>query len=200
MRLWRVKHFHEIGRNLYKRPEVFFLTPNHFSILTDPCEYFWYDLNGGRPADPTARAWRGYTNGKAFITDTQGTERYRDVISGNNLKKESPRIKCLVCGGNVVTGEVVGKNLIVKTLRGPKNKQEQVSPPWGMTYENTPWLIHQATNRQNGDVVNPFGHFGGRNTGKPVYYPLVGWKPVKLPLAWLEEVDEIPNPYNPPMP
>lgn len=202
--LYRVKHWYEIDKKLFKRPEVTFLLPNQFSLLTEAYQWWWYSLNGGRAVDPTAQKWRGYTNGRAFITDNKGTETYRDVISGRNLKKAYPKIKRLVCGGNVVTGTVLGKNLVIKTLRAPRNLKDIVNPPWGLTYETHPWYIHHATNRATGDVVNPFTQLGGRNTGVPVLYPLVGWgNPAKMPLSLLERIEagqEIPNPYNPPMP
>lgn len=201
--LWRVKHWHEVGGKLVKRPQVNFFPPNQYSILTDAFQYFWFNLNGGFPCDPNTQKWNGYTNGRAFITDTQGTEVYRNVISGKNLNKGPPRIKRLACGGNVVKGTVSGKFLIVETIKGPKNKQDVVSPPWGMTYENRPWFIHHATNRHQGDVVNPFTMFGGRNTGVPVLYPFMGWgAPLKISLKLLERIEpgqEIPSPYVPPM-
>lgn len=201
--LWRLRHWHETGGKLVKRPEVYFFKPNQFSILLDSFQWWWYSLNGGVDTDPTGQKWRGYTNGRAFITDTQGTDKYRDVISKRNLKKGPPRIKRMACGGNVLKGTVSGKNLIVETLRGPRNVKDQISPPWGMTRATHPWFIHEATNRHVGEIVNPFTHFGGREKGVGVAYPFMGWgNPLKIPLSLLERIEpgqEIPSLYNPSM-
>jgi len=209
--LYFVKHDYEIGFTRAPRnaPEVHYL--DHYTKLTKPWQLFWWNLN--RPAGvsdaETKRQFKKYTANDAFITDQKGSDTRADYINGTNLDKEPIEIKCLFCGGNVITGDEVFEGgkwwLYPKFIDAFKDPTIYA----GMTNESHPWFIHRATNIGN-DLpdgtrrVNPMGWFSGRNTGIPDYYIFVG-NPNKLtryPLNWLFKlgVDEaIPNTYNPNM-
>ncbi len=205
--LYFIKHDWELqgwrGRNPYKAPEVHYL--DHYTKLTPAWQNFWFNLN--RPSEFSdsynKTQFAKYTASNAFITDYKGSDLLADYINGTNLDKPPMEIKCLFCGGNVVTGFDDGIYLYPSFLNGMDN------PPAPITYKTHPWFIHQATiisidlpdgKRQ----INPFVNFGGRNTGIPVYHPFMGnpQKLVKYPLHWVRKLgadEAIPNPYNPSM-
>lgn len=187
-------------------PEVHFF--DHFTKLYEPWQRFFYGLNN--PSGFGESHWKakfaGYTSSDAFITDYHGSDDFADYINKTNLDKEPMSIKCLACGGNVVSG-VMGDD----EWFYPNYLDAFKAPPFGITYQTHPQFIHVATNISN-DIpntngqryVNPFIDFGGRSTGIPVYYPFMGNlnKTVRYPKAWVRKVlksEPIPNPYNPPM-
>jgi hypothetical protein len=193
---WFIKHDWEIGftRPLSGAPEVHYL--GHYNKLTPEWQEFFYKLNNpiGFSEEFWKKQWAAYTADNAFITDYKGSLTHADYINRTNLDQPPMEIKCLVCGGNVLKGRVSGQYLYPEYI----NAFEK--PPVGITYQSHPWLIHHATNIKY-PYVNPFTSFGGRNTGIPVYYPLIAnpLHEVRYPLAWLRKVEVIPNPYVPPM-
>jgi hypothetical protein len=208
--LYFIRHDWEIGdfeRSPRNAPEVHYL--DHYTRLTYAWQFFWYGLNQpvGYAEAELKRAWLGYTNGKSFITDYKGSDTHTDYVTPS-IRDEDMQIKCLFCGGNVVTGKEV-KDDKGKWWLYPHFLNAFDGPPTGMTYQSHPWFIHHATNIA-GDLpdgtrqVNPFTMLGGRNTGIPIYYPFMG-NPNKLtryPLEWLRKLganEPIPSPYNPPM-
>lgn len=208
-RLYYIKHDYEIGgyfREPRNAPEVHFL--DHYTKLTEAWQRFWFGLNSpvGFTSEQLKRAWRGYTNSKAFITDYKGTDLFHDYISHENISEPDPSYKCLFCGGNVVTGDEVFEN--GEHWLYPEYLDTSLSPP-DITYETHPWFIHHATNIAN-DLddgtrqVNPFTQLGGRLTGVPILYYFGGnkAKQVRYKLKYLRELapdEPIPSPYNPPL-
>ena len=215
-RLYLLKHDWNMGhvRSCFKAdgspatgcPEVWFFRPNHYSWLTKEWQYFWFRLNGGdpeRPAPDDLRAWRGYTASNAYITDAKGPDIYRDWIGRERLSLEDPKIKCLSCGGNVFAGKEVFDRIWY--LEPDMLDGTRPPPSFEWIRQNHVWeaVIHDATNTVTGTpIVNPFTHFGGRDTGKPVLNPFVGRMQVRIPLFMLEKLplgSVRPSPYVPPM-
>lgn len=214
--LYRIRHDFEVG---YARPcvatmggcpEVWFLRENQFNWLTREWQEYWFWLNrGDRTVAGDLKAWSAYTNGHAFITDYNGTDDFHDYITNDNEGKPypdvDPKIKRLVCGGNVVTGtefEFRGAKYL-----SPVFMDASQLPDYSITYKTHPWLVHHAVNVTSANKANPFAYantkYGGRNNGAYILYPFMGvGEDARISMGLLEKLPlgaSIPNPYYPPM-
>jgi hypothetical protein len=204
---YRLRWDWERGSQFYNHPRtgkpgiLNFLQLQH-NNLNEAWQRFWFSLNTVADYNLSVKAWNGYTSGNAFLTDGYGTDYFRNYITGENLSKGYPKIETKGCVGNVVCG--VGEPvrlwqgwlwLRIETLDITK------PPPVGMTYQTHPHLIHHAT-VSAGSKCNPFPHLGGRNTGRPVYFPVTSKGAVYYPLKYLQKLplgSLPPNPYYPAM-
>lgn len=204
VQLYRVKHLFELGPvqddgQYAGVPEVLYL--GHYVTFTRDWQRYGVMINNLDPDHPNADALkvsRVLTSGDRFLCDFHPGHNY---ISGDDADLPDPKAKCLIARGNVVTG-IEGKLnsgipvLYVTVLDATK-------PPDFSIRER--WLNPEATNIVFASQhVNPFDTLGGRNTGIPLRYPLMGI-PSMRPYIRMSELEKLPlgsvppSPYVPPM-
>lgn len=202
---YRILYDWEIGklRNAAPCPAIVNFQQMQHNSLNKEWQEFWFGLNRTGNDILDKKAWGLYANSKAFLTDGTGVDTCRNYIDETDPSLPLPKIESKGCQGNVICA--VGDPVMlwkgmwwlqIETLNITK------PPPVGMTYQSHPHLIHHATNLAGDGICNPFPHFGGRDTGIPVLFPVTSKGPVFYPqkyLAKLSPGSPIPNPYTPPM-
>lgn len=217
-RFWRVLHDYEIWRRKIVvpshgqilnattngwewrlgYPEVFWLFDSHTVPFTERWQRLSFDLMRHFAPDINGKKWRivyddhrAFMNGKGFWTSGSPYDYVarRDYINNIDLNGENPAWdKIRVCGGATVSGYVDGDMLVVETL-------DYFNPPTLDWLLQRPWLFFRAlVNEQSSGkpVVIDFPQGGGY----PVVIPLVAMYPVRFPLAALQSVGEIADPYK----
>lgn len=191
--LWRILHDKELGevRNVTLSngaPEVHRLEPYHMTRFTGSWQYLSFEMNPGM----TPQKWTSLYSDTTVITNEQGFNNPSDprhnFILGTNFDKELPKVASLVFGGNVITGEVDGEWLVVRTMNASMN-----APSLDYILARR-WLYSIGTNvSKNGSVGRlPQG------SGRDVLLPIYASKPVKFPLSKLRKLrddEAIPSPY-----
>lgn len=178
-------------------PEVFILQATHVVKMDVELQHLMYDLfTAGTPSmkETTRKGkWRSlyqydraFTNGTGFNDDSDPRA---DYINMQDLEYELPKLdKTRVCGGATVRGEVDGDWVWVETI------QADSLPTIGYVL-GRPWLYFHATTSRDASGEPAVGRFP-QGDGEPCFVPLVSRYPVRYPLAHLQPVDEIADPYR----
>ena len=185
--LYRVLHDVEMGPIWRSSlPEVFPLNGNRTPFGKD-----WQILSYVMNPAMTGQKWRSlYAHNRAFNNGTgfNGPDPKADYVNSMDLSAPLPAWdKTRVCGGAVVTGTVVGPDLIIDILDG---KEVAPSLEWLMA---RPWYYFTAVNVTGGGITN-----FPQNDGRPCLVPLVGSGIAKYPVAKLQKwtAAELPDPYT----
>ena len=212
--LWRVKHWYEYGREFgWNRPEVNRLEPFHGYAMDEPMQWYWYRLLAWSrygyflltedESEYIARAFCGVTHpARAFTNKSFSGWNY---ITGERGDGSTNKADTIVCGGNVLAGEVVTVNnqkyLQVETIDAekPLPSLETVNP------STHPWLFNWATWATKTQL--PGGGLKVTNFPQldylaPVYVPLASNHsrgPMLFPLGgseytsgWVSYLEELP--------
>lgn len=181
--LYRVKHDAELGPLWRQAPEVFLLNDNRTPFGAD-----WQRLSFALNPGMTSNHWRAlygddeaFTNGNGF----NGPNARADFVNNCDLSAPLPAWdKTRVCGGATVTGIVDGMELVVDILdgTGPAPTLE-----WLLA---RPWLYFHAL------TVYGDGHVGEFPQNNPCLVPLVGSGEARIPLAQVQKVPRIADPYK----
>ena len=179
-------------------PEVYNFDGSHVTRMLEWVQKISFALNPGM--DP--KKWRvlyddhrAFSNGSGFDTTYPPTDpRYtpkRDYVNRIDLDSvEYPRFdKSRICGGATIAGRVSGDWLEVDTLR----VDHPVTLEWLLP---RPWLYFDAVtvSSTSTDSAETVGKFP-QNDGRRCLVPLVTTTAVRYPLAWLEAVTQIADPY-----
>lgn len=187
--LYRVKHDVELPTGLRACapcPEVFPINGEH-TPFTPEWQRLAYALNPGM----TGNHWRSlygnttaFTNGNGFPTAADPTP-HADYITMQDLDKPLPAWdKTRFCGGATITGIEDGTDLVVDILDG-------LAPaPTLESLKAYPTLYFHAT-ICTATYIQRFPQMGGGI----VLVPLVGNGECRYPLAALEKVPSIADPY-----
>lgn len=195
--LWRVKHDIENGVLIRPNlPEMFPLFPNHYAQFPKEWQLLSYAMN--QPWLTPAK-WTALYVDQVWITNFQGfgnpDSPRANFVTGEDLTAALPRVEALTCGGNVLTGQVEGDELVVHVL-----DWRQAPPrladlrPWEKTYgviegvDGSPRHFHQGLQPDGSlaPVVHPL-------LGDPSRYPRIT---IKLALLQPWTRTELPDPYT----
>lgn len=200
--LYRVKHDAELPaalrsrrkpRTLWQRilsiiwrpglPEVFPLNGER-TPFGEAWQHLSYDLNPGM----SGTHWRSlYAYNRAFTNGTgfNGSEPKADFINRLDLTAPLPAWdKTRTCGGWTCMGEEDAPDLVVEILDG-------YSAPPSLTWllAHPTLFFHAVNTTWNGITRFP------QNDGRPCLVPAVGSGVARLPLAILQKVPAIADPY-----
>lgn len=198
--LWRVKHWAEMvpkREEASNRPEVWPFFPNHHTDFRKSFQLLSKAMN----PRITKNQWTSVYDWSLWITNNNGfnmpNSPRANYVLGINLDKPLPKCEMLTCGGNIVTGEVLGTDLKVQVLDG-------LGPAPTLDWiESRPWFITTAISWYTSGVVGGFPQ-GALPDGTfvPIRHPMIGdprrFTEITIPLVCVEkwERDFIPDPYK----
>jgi hypothetical protein len=162
-------------------------------FVNEECTPFtrdWQLLSKALNPDMTGNKWRSvyaddraFTNGEGF--NDPGDPR-ADYVNSLDLTCKDPKFdKSYVCAGATLGGHDDGRFATVEILDG---RGAAPTLEWLLAH---PWLIyHAVTVREDGSI----GRFP-QGEGRPVIMPLIGTGVARYPLACLQRVPAIADPY-----
>jgi hypothetical protein len=183
---YRVLHDVETPRGIWRAgdPEVFVLNGER-TYFNQAWQELAYALNPGMTKAHFASLYaynRAFTNGNGFGDDADPRA---DYINRVNLSSPLPAFdKTRVCGGATLRGIEDPPNLIVNILDG------DAAPPTLAELLSQPWLFFHAVNT----TLNGITRFPQNDT-RPCLVPLFGSGVASIPLAALQKVPGIADPY-----
>lgn len=192
--LWRIKHDIELG-SLWRpgKPEVFPFFPNHYS----PFGAAWQWKTRRMNPLITDTQWSSlYSKGTAFTNENgfnDSEDPRRNYITGEDAGYPDPKVECLNCGGNVITGFVQGLNLVVYVVdyrRQPPATLEPWETVWCVTVDANGIPRRFPQGRQSDGTVVPIQHVF---LGDPIQFPVI-----KIPMSKLQYWDReyLPDPWT----
>lgn len=196
--LWRVLHWREAGREENSsRPEMWPLFPDQFVNFTRG----WQLLSRAMNPMLSDNQWTSVYGSNLWIANQQGFGMANsprvNFVTGENLGAAYPKCELLTCGGNLLTGTVVGNDLRVSVLDGlgtPPSLEWILARPWYYVVA-VQWYTSGAIGRfpqgeqPDGSVV-------------PILHPLIGdptrFPDIRIPLSCLQKWDrpDLPDPFS----
>jgi hypothetical protein len=177
-------------------PEVRPLFPNHFSRFG----LSWQLRSRGMNLRISDNKWTAVYGYLLWIANYQGFGNPDDpranYVLGKDLNSGDPKVEALTTGGSLLTGKIVGSNLVIETLdvHNPPSLDWIMQRPWFWTYavsmdgKGKPRRFAQGL-QLNGEIV-------------PIIHPLIA-DPGRFPLItiplWRVErwtAPELPDPYT----
>lgn len=198
--LWRVLHEREVPsawRNVPPRmPEVRPLFPNHHV----PFGKYWQLLSWKMNPLLTAGNMTAVYHFRLWIANNQGFGMEDDpranYFENKNLSRALPRVEALTCGGNLLTGQIQGDNLLLETL------DWRNAPPSLEWIQARPWFVTEAVKLDGEGYPARFPQGRQDNGFQPgARHPLIadpGRYVITIPLWRVERwtASELPDPYQ----